>query len=505
MGYGRRWVGHAMWAVVGAGVCFGQQSGPRLTFANPATQARLAAPYQSALINLLQTNTVPIPESTEAGGYDQTELLSSSPETFLRAGGGYHQPWTRDASVNSWNAASLLEPAVARNTLLAVLKREPDGKLIVQQDNQWWDQVIWVTAAWNHYLVTGDRAFLADAYEAATDTLARRKQQQWNLQFELFQGPSFLNDGIAGYPAPPADPAESRGSFVLAYPGAEKIMALSTNCLYVAAYRNLARMAHALAKPMGDADAQADALAASVRKQFWLPEKGRFGYLLRPDGAESVRLDDSQESAGEAFALLFGVATPDQTASVLKTVQTTPHGIPDSTPAFARFSPDHPGRHNVIVWPPIEAFWAQAAAEKGDVPAFTREVDALAGLVNGSGGKFWEIYNGDTGKPDGGWQVGHEWTSEQDQTWSATGYLRMIYLALFGMRFSEEGLSFAPTLPEGWGPVTLSGVRYRGATLTITLSGAGQAVRSFTIDGKAGRQVPATLTGAHTVVVVLGG
>jgi hypothetical protein len=27
----------------------------------------------------------------------------------VRAGGGYPQPWTRDASVNSWNATSLLD------------------------------------------------------------------------------------------------------------------------------------------------------------------------------------------------------------------------------------------------------------------------------------------------------------------------------------------------------------------------------------------------------------
>ncbi len=476
------------------------QQGPTLRFSDTVTQARLTAPYQSALDNLLQTNTVPIPASSEAGGYNQTGLLSKQPNTFIRAGGGYHQPWTRDASVNSWSAASLLEPAAARNTLLAVLKREPDGKLIIQQDNQWWDQVIWITAAWNHYLVTGDRAFLASAYEAAANTLARRKAEQWNVQYSLFQGPSFLNDGIAGYPAPPADATESRGSFVLAYPGADKTMALSTNCLYVAAYRNLARMAHALGKPAGDADGKADALAASIRNRFWLPAHGRFGYLLRPDGSR----DDSQESAGEAFALLFGIASPEQAASILKTVQTTPHGIPDSTPAFTRFSVDHPGRHNVIVWPPIEAFWAQAAAEKGDAPAFAREMDTLADLVNGSGGKFWEIYNGTTGKPDGGWQVGHEWTSEQDQTWSATGYLRMVYLGLFGMRFGEAGLSFAPTLPEKWGPVTLSGMRYRGAELTIKLSGAGQKVRSMTLDGKPGSQIPAALIGAHTVAIVLG-
>ena len=192
---------------------------------------------------------------------------------------------------------------------------------------------------------------------------------------------------------------------------------------------------------------------------------------------------------------------------MLKTAQVTPHGIPDSTPAFTRFSPDHPGRHNVIIWPPIEAFWAEAAARGGDVPAFARETENLAALANGTGGRFWEIYNAQTGKPDGGWQVEHEWTSEQDQTWSATGYLRMVYAGLFGMRFSETGLLFEPTLPQGWGAVSLTGLRYRAATLTVRLSGAGQMVRSVKLDGKAQAkaELPATLMGAHTLEIELGG
>ena len=380
------------------------QSSPKLRFTDPAMQARLAVPYQAALDTLLRINTISYSATGKAAEYNQTGLLTKMPGTFIRAGGGYEQPWTRDASVNSWNAASLLEPAVARNTLLAVLKRQPDGKLIVQQDNQWWDQTIWVVAAWNQYLVTGDHAFLREAYQAATQTLDREKLKHYNSGRGLFEGPAFLNDGIAGYPAPPANAGESRGSFVLAYPGADKIMPLSTNCMYVGAYRAAAAMAGALGRPPAEAQAlteQADALAGQIRKQFWVTAKGRFGYLLHPNGI----LDESQEGAGLAFSILFGVATPEQTASILKSVEIAPRGLVDVAPAFPRFSAEHPGRHNVIVWPPIEAFWAEAAARSGDTPAFAHETENLAGLVGASGGKFWEIYNAETGKPDGGWQV----------------------------------------------------------------------------------------------------
>lgn len=497
------------------------QIAPSLQFTDPAVQARLGVPYQAAIDNLLVTNTVPYGRGVKGRRYNQTGLLARTPATFVRAGGGYKQPWTRDASVNSWNAASLLEPAVARNTLFAVVKRVKRGKsgpagklgtlpgtLIVQQDNQWWDQTIWAIAAWNHYLVTGDRAFLALAYQTAVDTLAREKQLHYSGGGQgssgrgLYEGPAFLNDGIAGYPAPPADATESRGSFVLVYPGADKIMVLSTNCIYVEAYRSAARMAEALGKPETGLNAQADALTKAIQKTFWLPGKGRFGYLLQADGV----LDESQESAGMAFAMLFGVATPEQAASMVKVAEVAPRGIVDVAPSFPRYDAEHPGRHNEIVWPPIEAFWAQAVAASGNVQAFARETETLAGLARGSGGHFWEIYNAQTGVPDGGWQVGHQWDVQPDQTWSATGYLRMVYAGLFGMQFFEDGLRFSPTLPEGWGPVSLSGVHYRHAVLSVKLSGRGQGVRSFKLDGvvQTKPEIPTGIMGAHTVEIELG-
>ncbi len=478
---------------------------PVLQFASPERQATLGAPYESALDNLLQVNTVSYRSGGKARLYNQTGLLTIVPGTFFRAGGGYDQPWTRDASVNSWSAGSLLAPTVARNTLWSVVRREAGGRLIVQQDDQWWDQVIWAVAAWNHFLVTGDRAFLAQAYEAAQDTLVRDKQKHFNADLGLFEGASFLNDGIAGYPVPPADPRESHGSFVLDYAGADKLMALSTNCLYVGAYRAAAQMALELHRPAKEAaqwTEAADLLAARVREIFWIPDEGRFGYVLSPEG----KLDSSQEGAGLAFSVIFDVATAEQAKAVLRVAHVEPNGMPDVWPSFPRYSAERPGRHNVIVWPPIEGFWAEAAARTGNLPVFSREVETLARLAHRDRDKFWEIYNSQTGVPDGGWQVRRAWFAAPNQTWSATGYLRMIYAGLFGMRFQDDGLAFAPALPEGWGDVSLAGVHYRGAVLRVQLHGAGTVVRSFQVDGveRPAHLIPAGLRGEHTVDVVLG-
>ncbi|RYG70021.1 hypothetical protein EON80_08690, partial [bacterium] len=119
---------------------------PQLQFQNRLVQGTLGKAYQGALDNLLRVNTV-----TDTNKRHNKAGLMSPDARFIKAGGGYDEPWTRDASINSWNAASLLEPTVARNTLWAVCQKQADGSVVLQRDDQWWDKVIWITAAWNHF------------------------------------------------------------------------------------------------------------------------------------------------------------------------------------------------------------------------------------------------------------------------------------------------------------------------------------------------------------------
>ena len=71
----------------------------------------LQALYGAALRNLLDTNV--------------------TADGFIRAGGGYAEPWTRDAAINCWHAASLLAPDTARATLLKVCETRPDGSQVI--------------------------------------------------------------------------------------------------------------------------------------------------------------------------------------------------------------------------------------------------------------------------------------------------------------------------------------------------------------------------------------
>ena len=102
---------------------------PKLTMENTL----IVEAYEKALENLLCINTVPCSMDV----YNKTGLLDENLPLMIRAGGGYETPWTRDASVNTMNAACFLEPEVAKNTLWAVCERV-DGKLCFQLDNQKW-------------------------------------------------------------------------------------------------------------------------------------------------------------------------------------------------------------------------------------------------------------------------------------------------------------------------------------------------------------------------------
>ena len=474
---------------------------PILQFQNALTQRTLGRAYDDALDNLLRINTVADAENK----HDKAGLMSDS-KLFIKAGGGYNDPWTRDASINSWNAASLLEPAVAANTLWAVCQKQDDGSIVLQRDNQWWDKVIWITAAWNHYKVTGDKAFLQTAYGVTQDELKLTRAEYFNPTYGLFRGPAVFADGIAAYPEPIYEPGNGSG-FVLDHKYSKDIMALSTNCVYYSGYRNAAKMAEQLGRPAVEIKAYndaADALKIAINGKLWNADRGTYDYFVYGAGPKTGERDETQEGIGLSFVILLGVADQNKAKSILKNAHVTANGITTQWPHFARFSDEKPGRHNVMVWPLVNGMWATAATQTGDVATFRDETEKLALLGISSGDNFNEIYNPITGKGDGGWQ-GFHWGPLPDQTWSATAYLRMVYSGMFGMNFQPDGVTLAPTLPANWGNVRLAGLKYRDAVLDITLQGQGNGIASVKIDGKVSQRafIPATLTGAHTVSITL--
>ena len=95
------------------------------------------------------------------------------------------------------------------------------------------------------------------------------------------------------------------------------------------------------------------------------------------------------------------------------------------------------------------------------------------------------------------------------QLWSVAGYLSLVYRILFGIRYSEKGLSFRPLIPDFIkGKMKLKNFRYRKAVLDITVQGSGDRILSLTVNGekkKAGYILPAASRGKKKLVIILGG
>lgn len=69
--------------------------------------------------------------------------------------------------------------------------------------------------------------------------------------------------------------------------------------------------------------ARAEALQKNIHKHFYLPEYGRYRYILTP----FEDMPGRQEGLGHAFALLFGVVPENLQKKLVKNIFRTPFGI----------------------------------------------------------------------------------------------------------------------------------------------------------------------------------
>ncbi|MBN2303864.1 MAG: hypothetical protein JXQ72_05275 [Anaerolineae bacterium] len=445
--------------------------------------------------------------------------LLNTETPLLLAGLGYDTPWVRDTAITAWNGAGLLCPAEIRANLLAALRRDGDRVLVTpeSQHGQYWDIVIWTLGAWWDFLFTGDRDFLALALEVTRHTLAYFERTEFDAALNLFRGPAVYGDGVSAYPDIYAETSAEGGSEsggecnILAWtrhhptqvarPGyGLPMFTLSTNCLYHHVYVLALRMARELRLSPDPAWARrAAAIKASLNRYFWQPEAGTYLYLRDPFGH-----CDHQEGLGHCLALLFGVADDRQAESIFLHQRITPAGIPCLWPTFDRYQQVERGafgRHSGTVWPHIQALWAHAAALHRRIDLFAFELFKLAEHACRDN-HFTELYHPFTGQPYGGLQEGgsgpdrNRWRSEPRQTWSATGFVRMILMGLLGLGFAPDGVRFSPLVPGDVGHIQLSGLPYRDMLLDITVEGSGTQIAAFRLNGQPGGSPFLSATGS---------
>ena len=488
--------------------------------------------------------------------YSSGLLTQKAP--VLCAGLSYPDPWSRDTALNTWSGAGFLLPEVMKNTLLCCLTNgdasagmgtgcfDEAGSQVpadcVSIAGQYWDRIIWTVGAWAYYCQNGDREFLALALEATKNALAYLEQHEFDSDFGLFRGGACIHDGLGGYGDRYVEKMTMTAIYGWAAQHPDKrhplgaglgIHALSTNCLYVEAYRLVGVMAEELGEAVDGHYATMHAtVKAAIQTHLWQEAKGCFRYYL--DSWEGC--GERQETLGNAFALLFGIATPDQAAKIVGNQPRCAYGPPAIWPDWERYRncgidnlstpPNRPdieaenqvlrgderavkpyGGHGAAIWPMIQGYWAHAALLAGDASQFEEDLRLMADYFCRAV-QSPEVVHPDCGLPYGGVQELDDeedivrWVSGYRQTWSATSYLRLVFYGIFGMQFEPEGLRFQPTLPKGLGSVELSDVPYRNAILNIRVEHGEVAGLYLNDERVEANLLPGSLDGTLNVRVV---
>lgn len=405
----------------------------------------------------------------------------------LSAGAKWPGVWTRDVAYSSVLALAIVAPDAVRRSLMA--KVDSAGRIIQDTGTggSWpvsTDRMTWALAAWELYAVTGDRDWLRKAYGIISRSAGADLHAAFDPHTGLMTGEtSFMDWREQSYPRwmDPRDIAQSAGA--------------STNIVHYATYRILADMADALGESPAQWTEVADGVRAAIGTHLWRPDAGLHAVFRY--GRAHPSLAPRSDALAEALAIIYGAVDDDRQARIAGSLPVVPFGAP----TFWPYIPEIPHYHNGALWPFVNAFWTWASAEAGNTAAVEHGLASIwrpAALF---------LTNKENMVASTGHFDGTELNSDR-QLWSVAGNLAASYRVLFGMRFRPDRLELAPMVPPAYGGErTLSGLRYRGSVLTITVRGHGDGVASVRIDGRPVEraEVPADLTGAHTVEIQMNG
>jgi hypothetical protein len=405
----------------------------------------------------------------------------------LSAGAKWPGVWTRDVAFSSVLALAIVAPDAVRRSLEA--KVDSAGRIIQDTGTggSWpisTDRMTWALAAWELYAVTGDAEWLRRAHDVIRRSAEADRHAIFDPETGLVLGEtSFMDWREQSYPRwmEPRDIARSS--------------AVGTNVVHYATYRILADMADALGEPSAAWSGVADGLRTAINRHLWMDDAGFYASFRY--GRAFSALAPRSDGLAEALSLIYGVPDAARRASISARMPVVAFGAP----SFWPYIPEIPFYHNGAIWPFVTAFWMWGAAEAGNTAA----VEHAMASVQRPAALF--LTNKENMVASTGHFDGTELNSDR-QLWSVAGNLATHYRVLFGMRFRPDRLELRPMVPPSYaGERTLSGLRYRGATLTIVVRGHGDGVARVRLDGRPVEraEIPASLTGAHTVEIEMNG
>ncbi len=418
----------------------------------------------------------------------EESVLAVEPDSTFRTGIAWGGVWTRDVSYSIILALAQLHPEVSMKSLRAKVNSR---NRIIQDTGTGgaWpcstDRVIWAVAAWEVYKATGNREWLDYIYPIIRNTLRDDLMVAYDPQNQLMRGEtSYMDWREQEYPQwmQPADIYTSEATV--------------NNAVHYMALQAMAGICQA--KEL-DHEAerwrrQADRIREGINRHLWLPERGYYAIYLY--GRSNLIPSEQCDAMGSALCILSGIADAERARQLSQRQVCEAFGTPCIYPNLK----DQYPYHNDATWPFVQGYWMKACAQAGNEPALLHSIGALyrGAALWLSNEENYEITTGDYQQTK---------LNSPRQLWSVAAQASVVSSVYFGLKTEPDCLTFHPFVPKVLkGKRRLSNYRYRQAVLDITLSGHGNEIRSFRLDGQETEpRIDASLTGSHTVEIVLAG
>ncbi len=387
------------------------------------------------------------------------------PDTTLRTGKEWAGVWTRDVSYSILLSMAYMQPEASKISLMK--KVDPLGRIIQDTGSggAWpvsTDREIWCVAAWEIYKVTGDRQWLEYIYPIMKRSLETDRAALYDTESGLVRGEtSFIDWREQSHPRwmQCADIYTSE--------------TLSTSVVHAQAWRVLGEAAEILGhdREAKEAFKEADRIANAINARLWLDDKGY--YAMYRYGRDNLITNPRAETLGESLAIMWDVAPAERARTITENNPTTPFGAAIFYPSIA----DIPSYHNKSLWPWVGAWWGLANAKAGNEQGVMEAIGSVfrpAALFCTNKENF-NLENGD---------IATELNSS-NMLWCLSGNIALTHKILFGIDFMKDGLAFHPFVPKALAATrTLEGFPYRDAVLDITISGYGDRIKSFKVNGQ---------------------
>ncbi|MDE7409665.1 MAG: hypothetical protein K2N09_06555 [Muribaculaceae bacterium] len=387
------------------------------------------------------------------------------PDTTLRTGKEWAGVWTRDVSYSILLSMAYMQPEASMISLMK--KVDPLGRIIQDTGSggAWpvsTDREIWCVAAWEVYKVTGDRKWLEYIYPIMKRSLETDREAFYNTETGLVKGEtSFIDWREQSHPR------------WMQCADIYNTETLSTSVVHAQAWKVLGEAAEILGhrKEAAEAFAESEKIAKAINDHLWMDDKGYYAMYLY--GRDNLTANPRAETLGESLAIMWDVAPAERAKTVTESNPTTPFGATIFYPSIA----DIPSYHNKSLWPWVGAWWGLANAKAGNEEGVMDAIGSVfrpAALFCTNKENF-NIENGD---------IATELNSS-NMLWCLSGNIALTHKILFGIDFQKDGLAFHPFVPKALAATrTLDGFKYRDADLNITVSGYGNEIKSFKVNGK---------------------